>query len=222
MAVFTQPRITERRYLQVIPLLLTQDSTNKGLITIESTFCFKVGQTLVFTLGATIQQAKIQAVISETQFIVIDIGESITTRKTIDMTVFVTGSTVELYESKRPVISIDEIQRIVYEEEPTVALRNHLVDWLGRSYGIDNPQFVASNVKDKYVVHELDEDGTITYIGKITTTGTWFIDKLVEVDPDLSLTYANLSNNLTFSTFDLAWAARTSLAYTSIDNLTGV
>lgn len=139
MSDFTSPRITEKRYLVVTPTALTADGTVNGIITVANTYCLKVGQCVLFKQGATLFKAKIQKVISETQFIVIDAGESITTKNKLDMSSFLAGSTVELQESKRPVIDLLEIQRQVYEEEPTVALRTHAVDWLGRSYDASNP-----------------------------------------------------------------------------------
>lgn len=139
MSDFTQPRITEKKYTVIPPTALTANGTTDGLITIVSTYCFKVGQCVLFKQGATFFKAKIQRVISETQFIVIDENQSIVTTKKLDMSAFLIGATVELMEVKRPVIDILEIQRQVYEEEPTVALRTHQVDWLGRSYDASNP-----------------------------------------------------------------------------------
>ena len=143
MSDFTQPRITEKRYLVIPPTALTADGTTEGVITIANTYCFKVGQCVLFKQGATFLKAKIQQVLSETQFKVIDMGESITTKDDLDMSGFLAGATVELMgnakERKRPVIELLEIQREVYEEEPTIAIRTHSVDWLGRSYDASNP-----------------------------------------------------------------------------------
>lgn len=139
MSDFTQPRITEKRYIKIPPAVLIANSTDKGIITIDSTYGLKAGQCVLFKQGVTFLKAKIQRVISETQFIVVDQSESITTNNKLDMSAFLIGATVELQEVKRPVIDLLEIQRQVYEEEPTVALRAHQVDWLGRSYDASNP-----------------------------------------------------------------------------------
>ncbi len=139
MSDFTSPRITEKRYLVIPPVTLTVDGTVDGVITVGNTYCFKVGQLVIFKLGGANKLAKIQRVTSDTQFVVVEAGESITTNNKLDMTAFTAGSTVELMEGRRPVIDLLEIQRQVYEEEPTVALRSHLVDWLGRSYDSTNP-----------------------------------------------------------------------------------
>lgn len=139
MSDFTASRITEKKYLAIPPTALTANGTVNGLIEIASTYCFKVGQCLIFKQGGTSLKAKIQRVNSETQFIVIGENESIITTKKLDMSAFLIGATCELMEVRRPVIDILEIQRQVFEEEPTVALRSHMVDWLGRSYDVTNP-----------------------------------------------------------------------------------
>lgn len=138
MSEFTSPRITEKRFLAIPPIALTANGTVNGLISISNTYRFKVGQCVLFK-GPTYLKAKIQKIISKTQFIVINSSESITTKNKLDMSTFLIGHTVELQETKRPVIDLLEIQRQVYEEEPTVALRTHQVDWLGRSYDASNP-----------------------------------------------------------------------------------
>lgn len=142
MADFTVPRITEKRYDLIPPQLFTVDGTNTGVITILNTYSFKVGQ--LVTLKSNTQSSlkvKIQRVISETQLIVININESVTTKNKLDISAFLLAdaATIELPEDKRPVIDLHEIQRQVYEEEPTVALRTHSVDWLGRPYDKTNP-----------------------------------------------------------------------------------
>lgn len=146
MSDFTTPRISEKRYYEITPKNLTADATVDGLISVPSTYSFKVGQILLFKSSATPdQRVKVQRVISETQFIVIDQSQPVTTNKKLDMSMFLVAdtATVQLFESQRPVIDILEIQRQVYEEEPTVALRSHSVDWLGRPYDKTNPMPVA-------------------------------------------------------------------------------
>lgn len=139
MSDFTLPRITEKRYLNIPKTALDADGTVDGVISVVNTYCFKAGQCVLFIQGGTHFIAKIKRVISDTEFIVIDKDKPVTTHDKLDMSTWLAGSTVELKEVKRPVIDLLEIQRQVYEEEPTIALRNHLVDWLGRSYDTSNP-----------------------------------------------------------------------------------
>jgi hypothetical protein len=97
---------------------------------------------MVISLSSATQtprRLKIKRVISETQM---HVGEEKTKiNEYADISAFLIADTaiVSFTESQRPVIDLNEIQRQVYEEEPTVALRGHAVDWLGRSYSIDNP-----------------------------------------------------------------------------------
>lgn len=139
MTNFTLPRITEKKYLAITATTLLADGGTDGTITVINTYCFKAGQCVLFKQGGNALIAKIKRVISDTQFIVIDKEDAVITTNKLDMSTFTAGSTVELMEVKRPVIDLLEIQRAVYEEEPTVALRTHFVDWLGRSYDITNP-----------------------------------------------------------------------------------
>lgn len=142
MSDFTLPRITEKRYLAIPPQLFTADATDQGIITILSTYSFKVGQLVILKSTAEPDiKVKVQRVISETQLIVIGINESVTTKNKLDVSAYLLTdtSTIEFLEDKRPVIDILEIQRQTFEEEPTVAIRNHSVDWLGRPYDKTNP-----------------------------------------------------------------------------------
>ena len=143
MSDFTLSRITEKRYLEIPPTALVADGTVDGEIVIENTYCFKVGQCVLFKQGATYLKAKIQRVLSQTSYVVINVDDPVVTKNKLDMSAFLIGATVELREFRRPIIDILEIQRQVYEEEPTVAIRTHQVDWLGRSYDTKNPMPVS-------------------------------------------------------------------------------
>ena len=231
MSDITIPRITEKRYLLIPPTALTANGTVDGLITIANTYGFKVGQTVLFKQASTFFEAKVQKVTSETQFIVINAAEAVTTKNKLDMSSFLSGTTtVELREKPRPGIDLLEIQRQVYEEEPTVALRHHSVDWLGRSYDANNPMPISgdittssSNKMEKYVLHEIDEpNNSTTYIGKEDVTGTWLLQLYAESGKTTTITYANISNNGGQATLTAAWTNRATLTYDLIENLTGV
>jgi len=149
MSDFTLSRITEKKYQKIPATALTANGSIDGTITITNTYCFKVGQIVTFEQGANTKQAKIQKVISDTQFIVIESDEPIVTKNRLDMSSFTTGATVELTETIRPKVEPLEIWRQVYEEEPTVAVRSHLVDWLGRSYDTTNSLPVESQIANQ-------------------------------------------------------------------------
>ena len=74
-----------------------------------------------------------------------------------------------------------------------------------------------------YKVHETDEDGTTTYVGKIkATNGNWLVERYVDNSGDITATYANASNNASYTTLATAWTNRSTLTYTTIDNLTSI
>lgn len=140
MSDFTTPRVSEKKFYAIPDAVLTADATADGLVTIASTFQYKVG--MVVSLSSSTQtprRLKIKRVVSETQMHLGDEKTKIT--DFVDLSSFLVAdtATVRLTEQQRPVIDVNEINRQVYEEEPTVALRSHLVDWLGRSYDTTNP-----------------------------------------------------------------------------------
>lgn len=150
MASFTDPRVTEKRFLAIPPQQLTANGTTDGVLTLSNTYGWKVGQ-IVTVISNTVQprRLKIKAVISETEIKVGDISSPIYKFSNVSDLLTADNAMVELVDdtinsgsqasNRRPVIDLHEIQRQVYEEEPTVALRSHLVDWLGRSYDVTNP-----------------------------------------------------------------------------------
>jgi hypothetical protein len=62
------------------------------------------------------------------------------------------------------------------------------------------------------------ENATPMYIGKSNISGNWLIQRYNQTDG--TMRYANLSNNLGYSTYDSAWANRYSLTYAEIQSLT--
>lgn len=140
MADFNTPRVSEKRYYSIPNQLFTANGTTNGIITIASTYGFKVGQ--MVSLSSATQsprRLKIKRIISETQFHVGEDKTRIWEYEDISSFLVSESAVVSLVEQERPVIHLNEIQRQVYEEEPTVAIRTHSVDYLGRSYSVDNP-----------------------------------------------------------------------------------
>ena len=74
-----------------------------------------------------------------------------------------------------------------------------------------------------YKTHEVDDAGLTTFVGKINVrNGAWIINRVVDTDGDLTILYANLSNNGAYATLASAWTNRVTLNYTTINNLTGI
>jgi hypothetical protein len=63
------------------------------------------------------------------------------------------------------------------------------------------------------------EDGSTIYIGKSKASGTWLVEKFV--DATGVKTYANLSNNLSVTTYSDAWTNRATLTYGRFEEITG-
>lgn len=140
MSDFTTPRISEKKFYSIPDTAFTADGTADGIVTLPSTFQYKVG--MIISLSSATQsprRLKIKRVISDTQMHVGTPETKIDVYSDLSMFLVVDTAIVSFTEQQRPVIDILEIQRQVYEEEPTVALRNHLVDWQGRSYDKTNP-----------------------------------------------------------------------------------
>ncbi len=89
----------------------------------------------------------------------------------------------------------------------------------GGSSGGGSVTMPSTIIKD-YITHDLDEASSpITYIGKLNNAGDWLLVKMDETS-ELDLTYANISNNISYTTYATAWAARASLTYEDLDQLT--
>ena len=68
-----------------------------------------------------------------------------------------------------------------------------------------------------YTFVNLSDD---TYFGFTNSTNAWLIKMVVDVEGTLVASYANELNNMTFTTIADAWAARTTLTYESISDIT--
>lgn len=140
---------------------------------------YKVGMVIaVSSATQSSRRLKIKRVISETQFYVGEENTNITTYTDLSAFLVADAATVVFGEDKRPVIDVLEIQRQVYEEEPTVALRSHSVDWLGRSYTKENP--IPTQIGNG-----VDSAVTTTNDGPtITGLDTNIINKLINLPHD--------------------------------------
>ncbi|MCK4500866.1 hypothetical protein KAU11_10225 [Candidatus Babeliales bacterium] len=75
-----------------------------------------------------------------------------------------------------------------------------------------------------YVFHDMlvnGSDSNINYIGKEKKDGKWLIQQMDETS-GIIMTYGNESNNGTYTTYTTAWAARESLVFTLLENLTNL
>lgn len=130
----------EKKWKAVSPISFAADGTSDGVVTLPSTYGLKVKQEVL--LKSSSQPGillEIKRVSSSTQLIVGPKGQSITTVADISAYLVSDSATLEAGEQARPGIPLQELQRAVYQEEPSVALRTLLVDLLGESYSTTNP-----------------------------------------------------------------------------------
>lgn len=131
--------LTERRWPYQVHAPITVAAN--GLITVPAsspqvTF-FKVKQLVTLTLaGQESRDYRIRAVLSDTE---IYLGPVDNPFRAIEKPIQFSGGTLSVMEQERNQMTWDVIGRAIYEEEPTVALRNVLVDWRGHFYDLDNP-----------------------------------------------------------------------------------
>ena len=69
-----------------------------------------------------------------------------------------------------------------------------------------------------YALNDL-EDAEPMFIGKVTSDGTWLVQKFTGGSV---MSYANLSNNATVTSYADAWSNRATLTYGAFETLTGV
>lgn len=218
----------ERRWESVGPIAFTQDGGSDGTVTVGNLSGFKVKQKAVLVSDTQDNLVvEVKRVLSPTKMIVGRLRDD-KSRKIdnpndkLDISAYTVAdnATVRAEGQPKKGPSDRDIWTAVYEQEPTVALRTIAVDEFGDFFNEENPMPTANNVKDKYSVQEIAEQGQTTYIGKETTRGKWLIERFVETGNNTAVRYANVSNNPTRVTFTDAWTNRASLTYDLIENLT--
>ena len=81
-----------------------------------------------------------------------------------------------------------------------------------------SPSSISSLSGGSYQTNNLEDAATL-YVGKAKPDGTWVVEKFV--DATGVKTYANLSNNLSVTTYSDAWTNRATLTYNRFDEITG-
>lgn len=137
----------ERWWPAVSPQLFTADGGAYGLIQVADTRGFKVKALVIITAtGQPDLQAQVKRVISDTQMLVGIIGKPLTSY--IDISAYTTalGAFIYANEQEKAKVVQEDREYATYDQEPTVAWRNVLVDELGRYYGSANPLPVSATV----------------------------------------------------------------------------
>ena len=130
----------EKRLAAISARAFTADGSATGVVTIADTVPFKVQQAVIVTaIGQTNLELEIKKVISATQLILGPLQSSLNTFTDISAYTVVASAQIFANEQRRPLVTGDDFERAVYEEEPTVAKRTILVDEKGNKISASNP-----------------------------------------------------------------------------------
>jgi hypothetical protein len=95
--------------------------------------------------------------------------------------------------------NLDQLERTKFREAPGGSV----------SVGIINV--------GEYEVNDVQKTGNTTYYGQENADGVWLARKIVRtvvgVTSSTNISYASIKNNPLITTYDAAWAARTTLTY---------
>lgn len=149
----------EKRLKAVSPKAFTANGTADGKVTILYTGGFKVKQVVVLKSNTSSISLEIKRIESSSVLYVGPVKSNINDRSDISAFTVADQSTIEAQEQPRPSIPEQEIERLTYEEEPTVARRTVLVDELGNKYSDSNPLPVSATVQtETYDDVQMDYD----------------------------------------------------------------
>ncbi len=140
MDVWIGKAMFEKRWAAVSPQLFTSNGTPGGVITVMDSSLFKVKQQVNITANTLPNlNLEIKSVPNDVTIVVGPIGANIFTYQDVSAYTVALAGAISANEQKRSSVPVEEINRAVYEEEPTVALRNVLVDKHGKKIDSDNP-----------------------------------------------------------------------------------
>jgi flagellin-like hook-associated protein FlgL len=208
----------ERKLTLVSPIAFTANGGSNGLVTVSSTYGFKVkAQVVISATGIPNQTFEIKRVLSKTQLLV---GPGSNIKDRADLSAYVLGlnPTISQPEQDRPGIPFEQHARAVFEEEPTLANRTILVDRLGNPYDENNPiptgvELIVDNVEVKVdidafktapdsVLNVGTEDGTVAGAKHVMKVGS---DLNLRVkDEEANQTLAEIDSSIDASNLHLA------------------
>jgi len=145
----------EKRWIAVPPQAFAADGTADGKITVTDSTLFKVKQ-LVILVSNTIpsrDDLEVKRIPDKNTIFVGPKGGNIDSRVDLSAYLLTDSSTIAANEQQRSKVPEQEIERLTYEEEPTVARRSVLVDKMGDK---------IDSVQDSHGVNRLAVDGMFT------------------------------------------------------------
>lgn len=177
-------------------IILTPINVVDGYIIVSSTKGLHPKQEISLTLpGLPVLNCEIKRIFSPTQITVGESKQSI--RGQFDQAKLspYIGGTLTSFEQPRNAMGMEPAIRAVYAEEPTVALRSHLVDYWGNSYDETNPIPIKIESLNDSVLVLGTEDGNITGTQHVLKVGP---DLNLRVkDEDATLLLSDISSKLT-------------------------
>lgn len=147
------------KFLAAVPAQsFTGNGTAGGLITVANSSLFKHGQrVIVAATGQTNQELEIRRVLSATTFTVGPIGGGPNAFSDLSAFTVASGANVFSNEQPRPVVSADDVPRLTYDEEPTVASRMILVDKFGNRIDASNPLPTTASFSGDMNIGKVDQ-----------------------------------------------------------------
>lgn len=147
----------ERYWERQGPILLTQNGSEDGLVTVSDVLYFKVKQKVVIASATQPDYLlEVKRVHSLTQLTVGPIKDkgvstpkhNLKSKADISNYLIIDGATIRAAEQPKSVPTPEDIIKAVYEQEPTLAIRTFLVDKIGKGYDVDNPLPVSASFGD--------------------------------------------------------------------------
>ena len=84
----------------------------------------------------------------------------------------------------------------------------------GNTVSISSDGGLGSSSNPKFAVNDVEEPGgSITYIGKESSDGTWWLVKVDESSSPITIQHASITTDSGQTTYSLAWTNRASLTY---------
>lgn len=131
----------EKRLPAVSPQSFIADGGTSGKITVSDTRLFKVKQKIF--LRSNTQPSRdgleVKQILNQTEMLIGPEKTAINSYSDVSAFLVADAAVIGANEQFRPSVPVEEIDRAVYEEEPTVAIRSMLVDKNGNDYRPDNP-----------------------------------------------------------------------------------
>ena len=122
----------ERFFKEIAPKAFLADGSSIGEIQLLSTAGFKAKMHVHLSSSSLpTSTLEVKRVLSDTLMVVGPIGANIDSRADISGYLVSDGAAISSIKQSRPTIPLQDISRVVYEEEPTVALRVLAVDQFG-------------------------------------------------------------------------------------------